>query len=350
MTAEFFITGFGFVLALFMGWGFRVLPQEKWQILCTVPKTKQGRDCWLGVNFTFYGLFNANSVVLSAGLFFLLLASINIPLLGIFIILSALLTVCIPASKLVARIVEKKPSTLSVGGASFIGFLMAPWAALIVSLFVGKPLGFHLPVLPVMALLAISYAFGEGMGRLSCISFGCCYGKPLSQVHPLLQRFFQKWYFVFEGKTKKISYADGFDGQKVIPIQAVTAIIYCSVGLVGLYLFLKGNFKNAFLVTAMTIQVWRFTSEFLRADYRGKGKISPYQAMGLAMVVYAFFISAIFAATETIVPSLDTGFKALWHPAVILFLQVLWIIIFIFTGKSKVTASTLSFYVVHDKI
>jgi hypothetical protein len=227
---------------------------------------------------------------------------------------------------------------------------MAPWSALGVSVLLGKPLDFQMPVLPVMAALTIAYAFGEGMGRLSCISFGCCYGKPLSETHPLLQRFFQKWHFVFEGKTKKISYADGFDGKQVIPVQAITATIYCSVGLIGLFLFLKGYFNMAFLITIVTTHVWRFTSEFIRADYRGNGKISPYQFMGLAVVIYAFFIYTVFISSETTTPSLDTGLQAFWNPVVILFLQALWMIIFVFTGKSQVTASTVTFHVVHDKI
>jgi hypothetical protein len=32
-------------------------------------------------------------------------------------------------------------------------------------------------------------------------------------------------------------------------------------------------------------QVWRFLSEFLRADYRGSGRISAYQVMALFAAV-----------------------------------------------------------------
>jgi hypothetical protein len=51
----------------------------------------------------------------------------------------------------------------------------------------------------------IAYAFGEGLGRLACISFGCCYGVALPEAHPLLRHMFDRWHFVFSGSMKKIS-------------------------------------------------------------------------------------------------------------------------------------------------
>jgi prolipoprotein diacylglyceryltransferase len=93
-----------------------------------------------------------------------------------------------------------------------------------------------LPLMPVMAALATAYALGEGVGRLACISFGCCYGKPMDQVHPLLRRLFARHAFVFTGPTKKIAYADGLDGREIFPIQAVTATLYCAAALAGAYL------------------------------------------------------------------------------------------------------------------
>ena len=80
--------------------------------------------------------------------------------------------------------------------------------------------------------------------------------------------------FVFSGKTKKIAYAHGLDGQKVIPVQALTSLIFCASGLAGVYLFLEGHYQTAFLQAVVVTQFWRFVSELLRADYRGEGKIS----------------------------------------------------------------------------
>ena len=145
-----------------------------------------------------------------------------------------------------------------------------------------------------MAALAAAYALGEGIGRLACISFGCCYGKPMDEVHPLLRRLFAGRAFVFTGATKKIAYADGLQGREIFPVQAVTATIYCAAALIGVYLFLKGYFRAAFLVPLLATQLWRFVSEFARADYRGRGRISAYQKMALAAAAYGLAVNAIF--------------------------------------------------------
>jgi hypothetical protein len=40
----------------------------------------------------------------------------------------------------------------------------------------------------------------------------------------------------------------------------------------------------------------------------------------------------------------------LWKPSMIFFLQFLWAFVFIYTGKSQVTGSRISFHVIRDKI
>ena len=49
-------------------------------------------------------------------------------------------------------------------------------------------------------------------------------------------------------------------------------------------------------------------------------------------------------------PETAAGVAPLWHPAPLLFLQILWLAIFVHTGKSSVTGSTLSFHVHADRI
>jgi hypothetical protein len=44
------------------------------------------------------------------------------------------------------------------------------------------------------------------------------------------------------------------------------------------------------------------------------------------------------------------GLAALWHPAMIIFLQVLWLGVFLYTGKSRVTGALLSFHVIKERI
>jgi hypothetical protein len=345
-----FLAGFALLLFLLLGWGFKALPRERWQILCALPKEKDGNGSWRGVNFTYYGLFNANSYALATATVFLLLGSLAVPVEGIFAVAAGILALCIPASKVLARIVEKRRYTFSLGAASFVGILVAPWVIALIRETLAKRLGFDLQVVPCLTALAIAYALGEGMGRLACISFGCCYGKPISQVHPFLRRVFAGRSFVFSGKTKKIAYAHGLDGEQVLPIQAITAVLCCGVGLLGLGLFLNGWFRSALLAPLILTQLWRFLSEFLRADYRGGGKISAYQVMSLAALPYMTALAFLSPPPSPQVPDILLGLRGLWHPVVIIFLQCLWVGSFIYTGKSQVTGATMSFHVVKDRV
>lgn len=58
-----------------------------------------------------------------------------------------------------------------------------------------------LTMIPIMAAMAVAYTLGEGLGRLGCISFGCCYGKAIDTCHPLVRRIFSKTPFIFKGAT-----------------------------------------------------------------------------------------------------------------------------------------------------
>ncbi|GBC61875.1 diacylglyceryl transferase [Desulfonema ishimotonii] len=351
MTDELFVAGLTAIFAIILGWGFRTLPGENWQILAAMPREKHKNGAWRGDNFTYYGVLNANAYLIGVMIFISLLGAVSVPVIGIVTPVLVLLAICVPASKIVARVVEKKKHTFTVGGAAFVGIVIAPWIVRLTDVTIGRGMGFHLPVLTFLAALSIAYAFGEGVGRLACISFGCCYGKPLSQCHPLLQRLFRKYHFVFSGETKKIAYADGLDGEKVVPIQAVTSILYCGSGILGVWLFLKGWYFTAFFETLVITQCWRTISEFFRADFRGDRKISAYQIMGVVAIFYAAAIALIFPGNPSVRHAdIVAGLGCLWHPGMILALQALWAAIFIFTGRSSVTASSLSFHVVRDRI
>ena len=145
---------------------------------------------------------------------------------------------CLPATRLIARVVERKQHTSSVTGAVFTGMLVAP---LVVTAINRCGDAYRIPMAPAMAALTIAYLLGEGIGRLACVSFGCCYGKPLSDVGPAARRLFDKFHFAFHGATKKIAYASGLEGIKVVPIQALTSVLYVATGLAGMLLFLGSS-------------------------------------------------------------------------------------------------------------
>lgn len=189
-------------------------------------------------------------------------------------IATALLLICTPAAGLLARLVEGKPNTFTIGGASFLGFLLAPVVIVVTSRILEAQWGFEVPLTPTLAAIGVAYAIGEGTGRLACISFGCCYGKPLSTVPGWLAPVFDRFHFIFRGDTKKAAYASGLEFVPLLPIQGLTAVVSAGAGLVGLVLFAHGFFHSAFLLTVVVTQAWRVLSEMLRADYRGEGRAS----------------------------------------------------------------------------
>jgi hypothetical protein len=338
------------VLAVYFWWGFSVLPGEKWQIVASVPALKNENGSWNGINFTWYGLLTANAYLVSVAVLLVLMGAVGVPPLGTAILAAAILCCCVPASRLVARIVEKKAHTFTVGGAVFVGILITPFVIALINRTAGVWLGLHIPVMSAYAAIAIAYAFGEGLGRMACISFGCCYGKPLTATSGLLKCLFTGRGFVFTGSTKKIAYADGLEAIEVIPIQAITAVLYSVCGLFAAGMFLSSHHTGAFLLATIVTQGWRSFSESLRADYRGEGKISAYQIMGGIGVAYAIAAAFVLAQEHVGLPDLATGLKSLWSPSLILFLQGIWMIIFLYTGRSTVTGATLRFHVHHDRI
>jgi hypothetical protein len=131
----------------------------------------------------------------------------------------------------------------------------------------------------------------------------------------------------------------------------MTAVIYTLAGLTGVWFFLAELYLPAFAVTVGTAQGWRFLSEFLRADYRGGGSISSYQFMSLLALPYAGGLLFFFPSVPPPVgPQLMAGLTILWTPGMIIFLQVLWVLIFLYTGRSRVTASEISLSVIRDRV
>lgn len=336
--------------SLLLTWCFKKLPGERWQIFASVPVGKDASGRWRGVNLTYYGLLSANAYGAAIAILYVLLGAVSVPLWAIFAVVAPILIVCVAASKLIARMVEKKAHTFTVGGASFVGILLAPWIITFVPRASIWPIDFHIPVMPALAALSISYAMGEGIGRLACISFGCCYGKPLSSVHPFLRRIFENRCFIFSGKTKKIAYASGLDGQKVIPVQAITSVLYVCAALAGIELYLSSHFLASFILTVVITQGWRAFSEMLRADYRGEGKVSAYQVMGVTAIVYSLSLPMLFPDSPVNPPDLMAGLRCIWQPTFLVFLYAVRIAIFIYTGRSSVTGSTLSFHVNGSRI
>ncbi|MFH1057716.1 MAG: prolipoprotein diacylglyceryl transferase family protein, partial [Pseudomonadota bacterium] len=307
MTNEVFIALAALACAALLTWGFTRLPGEGKQFLACLPLAKEGPGQWRGLNITWYGLLSANAQAAAAVLFLLLMTSLGLAWSGVAGLLVALTTLCLGGSRWLAQVVEKKAHTFTVGGASFLGLVAAPALFWLANLALGLMDQPGAPLICWAAALTSAYALGEGLGRLACISFGCCYGKPLDQCPPWLQKLFAKASFRFRGDTKKIAYASGLEGQPVLPVQAVTAVILVAAALAGAYLFLRGAFAASLVVGGVTSQLWRVASEFLRADFRGDGRFSAYQYMALAAALWLGLLAWLLPAAPAAMPDLALG-------------------------------------------
>ncbi len=331
-------------------WAFRELPAERWQFVATIPLQRDADGHWTGLNLTFYGALTALGYVVAITMMIVMCAAVGVALVPLIGLVAVLLLLIVPSSRWVAEIVEGKQHTFTVAGAVFVAALVCPIAVLICNIAMRQFGNDPMPTLPVLAAMAIAYTFGEGIGRVACISFGCCYGKPVSMTSGFWRQLFTKLHFVFEGHTKKIAYESQLDGVPVIPIQALTSTLYVATALVGFWIYMYGWYTTALIVTLAISQLWRLYSEFLRADYRGGSNISPYQLMAAATLLIGIAYGMYFRGTFAGTPDLERGLNTIWAPGPVMALQLMGLIIFFYTGRSEVTGSRMQIHVCHDKI
>ncbi|HHD63610.1 MAG TPA: prolipoprotein diacylglyceryl transferase [Desulfobulbaceae bacterium] len=350
MAESVFLVLLGFVLLAVSTWGFFNLPRERWQMLAVIPRLKNDDGHWHGTNITYYGFFIAMAYTAAVTLMLILLGAANVPLIETLSVIALLLCICVPAARIIAILVEKKRYTFTISGASFVGILLAPGCIQLVDVLLRRYNAGELPMMPVLAAMAIGYTLGEGLGRLACVSFGCCYGKPVADCSRPVRFLFKKMHFIFTGATKKVAYESRLDGEKLVPVQAMTCLLHSTCVLAAARLYLQGQFGSAFLLSITVSQIWRICSETLRADFRGLTKISAYQKMSGLAVLYSLLLVFLVPERPLIPISIITGLRALWDPAVIVSLQIMWLLIFLYFGRSQVTAATLSFSVVRERI
>jgi hypothetical protein len=337
------------MFALAYSFLFRHLAHERWQFLAALPVKRDGDGRWRGVNITFYGLIISLGAGFSLFLAFFLCGSMGYSVREIAAITGLLLALCLPAVKIVAWIIERKKGTITIGGGSFAGFMAAPWFLLFIFSHT-RPENAPQLVIPMLAVFCTAYAFGEGIGRLSCISFGCCYGRPVRELRGVMRLIFENMNFVFTGRTRKAVYAGNLEGVKLIPMQAITAVISTAAGLASLYLILEGHHTAALITALCVTQIWRFLSEFLRADYRGGAgsRISAYQRMNLFTLLYYMAVIPQFSGALSLKPDIGAGLSFIWNPGIILIIQAVSWAILIYTGVSTVTHSEICFHKTDD--
>ena len=336
--------------AWLLAWAFKELPAEKWQFVAAIPLHRHADGQWTGLNLTFYGALTALGYIVAIALMIVMCAAVGVALIPLIGLVAVLLSIIVPSSRWIAAVVEGKKHTFTVAGAVFIAALVCPLAVLICNRGLEYLGDDPMPTLPLLAAMAISYTFGEGIGRIACISFGCCYGKPVSMTTGFWRWLFTRLHFVFEGHTKKIAYESQLDGIPVIPIQAMTSTLYVVTAVTGFWLYMYGWYTTALIITVGVSQLWRLYSEFLRADHRGAKAISPYQLMAIATLLIGVAYAFLYRGTFRIAPDLERGLSAVWAPGPLMALQLMGLIIFFYTGRSEVTQSRMQIHVCQDKI
>jgi len=345
-----FIASIAVIFASTFYWGFRHLPGEEWQMIAAVPIVKNRFGQWQGLNLTYYGFFNATAMAFACIILLLLMGSIQAPLVAVITVTATGLSVALLSAKIVARIVERKRHTFTVAGAVFVLIISLPWLITIFNLGVGGRSDLYLPPRPMLAAVAIAYTFGEALGRLACISFGCCYGHSLEKLPALIRKRLGRFSFIFTGATKKAIYAGKLHGVPVIPIQAVTSIVFTLAGFTGLMCFLRSRWAAAMIVPLVTTQVWRVLSEFLRADYRGDSLFTAYQVMAIIGLVYSLVTIPFLADAPLNSPSLSQALHLFSNGWLLISVEGVWVAVFLYLGRSSVTGSTVSFHVLQDRI
>lgn len=343
MVELLFISILSIILMVLSIFGIRYFPGERFQFLFAIPYKKLSNGSWLSLNITFYGLFNAIAYTLGSFIGVLLLISVGLTRIQVLTILITILSICIPSSKIIAKIIEKSKSGFTVGGAVFVGVIVSPFAVIFAGYITNdhKLLRF---INPIIASLSIAYLIGEGVGRLGCISFGCCYGKSVDAVKSrFLRQLFKRFNTIYNGRCKKVSYASGLCNVETVPVQAMANILYSGTALISITLFIKGLFFISAIVAIIISQLYRFFSEFLRADYRGEGKISPYQKMALMNIVLSTAYLFWGFTPKGISVDLQNAFVHILELKMIFIFFAIFFVTLIYTGVSSATYSILTF-------
>jgi hypothetical protein len=234
--------------ASYYGWAFRTLAGEHWQVLATLPRRRDEHGEWRGVNFTWYGALTANAYVIAVAAFLVLMTTLETSLRPLLIVVGGTLAICVPASRWMSRVIDRKPFGFTVAGAYTVGAVVMPPLALMCNAVMGEAV---IPIAPLLAAAGVAFVLGEGIGRLACISFGCCYGVPLKDCPALVRRLLGKRSFSFTGPTKKASYEGRLEGVPLVPIQAITTVVLTLTAFAAGMLFLGGWYRASFVLSVV---------------------------------------------------------------------------------------------------
>jgi Prolipoprotein diacylglyceryl transferase len=333
-------------------WSFRNLPLERWQFAAILPSPGQphAHERWIGTNITFYGVISAAAYAVATALFIFLCGSVGQPLWATLAFIVALLAACIPASRLIAKWVEGGNVNFTVGGAAFAAALLLPFVVYLARYVATLTATTHFDAPALIAAAGLAYVLGEAIGRLGCLSFGCCYGRPISAVGALQRALYGATATTYRGQLKKISYASNLENTPVVPVQSIASVLLFTLFLVGLWLYWQQHFVASALLSVWGSQLWRLYSETLRADYRGGGKFSAYQWMAVATCVLSTVSIGSLAGDSSSHPRFAQGWASVSQLEVFIALQLLAVGIVWFMGRSQVTGALVNLRLFRDRL
>lgn len=337
------------VLAATYVWAFRALPKERWQFLAAIPVEKMDNGRWRAVNLSFYGFFSATACFLGGALFVALAGAAGLSWMGALTFLTALIFTGMVASRLVNRLASGTRYGFTVGGSALVGIIAAPIVLYLLKEYAGL-VPEKVGIIQVMAALGAAYALGEGIGRWACVSFGCCYGRPISEAPHWVQPLLMRIHFTFEGRTKKAVYESGLEYKPLVPVQGLSAIVLTILAVLSVAAYLAAQYALAFLIAAIGTQGWRVMSEYLRKDERADGRWRKYQCMAVATAGTAVLITLLSGTQPATPPNPDAGWQTLRQVPVILILQAIWWMVFLRMGLSQVTGCDMAFFVREERL
>jgi phosphatidylglycerol:prolipoprotein diacylglycerol transferase len=132
------------------------------------------------------------------------------------------------------------------------------------------------PILRVFDAFSLSIPLGHAIGRIGCLTYGCCHGVPTGTSRGL----------TFVCPDSKVVWKEGLGGVPLHPTQ-----IYASAGNLGIFLFLNvlafaGPWREGTLTAAylMSDSVGRFGIDFLRWPPMARFRfLKPFQWVSIAL-------------------------------------------------------------------
>ena len=330
-------------------WGIKTLPAERWQMIAAVPMAKNGNGEWQGLNLTFYGFFSATASTFGVALMIVLLSSIGTSLLTAAAVIATMMAICVPASKVLARVIEGKRNTFTIAGAAFVASLILPPGMVLVQRGLWR----------VVQHQDLRVA-GAGGGR-NCVR--AVRGDRQDGVPELRLLLWQA-----AERSESAAGADVFTLSAGVPWQHQESGVRLRTGgrttdsgaddyLAGVYAVWTGGLG---ILSSWTLAAGGTCASVGDMELEGaigmfarrlSRKFADFRVSGMALIAMGYLtLTLSIIPGDGLTPNLMAGLVQVTSASVIVPLQLLWMGLFLYYGRSRVTGSVVSFHVVAERV